>query len=196
LGLIDRVLSYVDRPWKIAAVVVIAAAAIIGITLWEKRAEVAEAVLEGWVSPQLRPARFPKTAARLLDATNADIVLLAKVSLRNNLITNLDGLRRADPAWEPVLNPRPLYGAIRDPERYLALIEGRPVCHDLDPDDGEEERAEAALGIKRRCYQAVPPVLDSLVGIVAIGWRQPPSAEAEGGAKSLLWTAASELATW
>jgi hypothetical protein len=196
LGVVDRVLRFVDRPWKIAAVVILLVAAIVGLTLWEKRAELAEAVLQSWVKPQLLPGRFAKISGRLMAEVNADLVVLAAVSVRTNLITNVDGVRRADPAWQPSLNPRPLYGAIRDPVRYTAFIEARPVCHDLDPADGEEERAEAALGIKRRCYIAVPPVLDALVGILAIGWQVAPSPEAETGATSLLWQAASNLATW
>jgi hypothetical protein len=176
--------------------VVLGAAAGIGLVLWENRAELAEAVLQAWVKPQLQAGRFPKAAARLMAETNADMVALAEVSIRANLIKNLDGVRRDDPGWRPQLNPRPLYGAIRDPVRYTAFLEGRPVCHDLDPNDGEEERQEAGFGIKRRCYIAVPPVLDALVGILAIGWQVAPSPEAETGATSLLWQAASNLATW
>jgi hypothetical protein len=196
LTAVDKILAFVDRPWKIAAVVILVVTAVTGITLWEQRAGLAEVVLQNWVTPKLHPDRFPKIARQLLDNTGADIAVLAEVGFRSNLLKNIDGTRRGDPAWSPVPNVRPLYGAIRDPQRFLAFVEGRAVCHDVDPSDGEEERAEAAIGIKRRCYIAVPPVLDALVGGLAIGWRQPLSAEAEAGATGLLWQAASELATW
>jgi hypothetical protein len=196
LGTVERLLSWIDRPWKIAAAVVLAITAIVGVTLWEKRAEIAETVLESWVSPRLHPGQFPKLAARLLEGTGADLAVLAEVSMRANLLKNIDGIRRANPGWQPAQNPRPFYGVIRDPVRLVALLEGRPVCHDIDPQNGEEELAEAALGIRRRCYIAVPPVLDALVGILAIGWREPPSAEQEAGAVSLLYQAATQLASW
>lgn len=170
--------------------------AIAGITLWERRASVAEAILENWVKPSLRPDAFPKLAAKLMDDTGAEIVILAEVAIRSNVIKNIDGRRRNNAGWTPAVNPRPLYASIRDPARYAAFIEGRPVCHDIDPSSGEEERAEAALGVKRRCYIAVPPLLDSLVGILAIGWASPPSGEAEAGASALLYTAATQLASW
>jgi hypothetical protein len=78
----------------------------------------------------------------------------------------------------------------------VAFIEGQVACRDLDPNDGEEDRKVSTLGITRRCYVAVPPVLDALVGVLTIGWKQPPSPEAEAGAKTLLWQAATQLATW
>jgi hypothetical protein len=176
--------------------VILGLTAIAGITLWEYRASVAEAILENWVKPALHPAAFPKIAAKLMADTGAEIVVLAEVAIRSNVIKNIDGLRRNQPGWEPALNPRPLYASMRDPARYAAFIEGRPVCHDIDSNAGEEERAEAVLGIKRRCYVAVPPVLDALVGILAIGWTSRPSDEAEAGAKGLLYTAATQLASW
>jgi hypothetical protein len=196
LGTVEKILAFVDRPWKIAAVVILAVTGIVGFTLWEKRAEIAETVLQAWVTPQLRADRFVKLAGPLLDYTGADLAVLAEVGIRKNLLRNIDGLRRDIPGWRPMPNPRPLFGAIRDPARLVGLLEGRSVCHDVDPQDGEEERAEAALGIRRRCYIAVPPVLDALVGILAIGWREPPSAEQEAGAVSLLYQAATQLASW
>jgi hypothetical protein len=196
LGTVERILRFIDRPWKIIAVVVLAVTAIVGWTLWEKRAELAEAVLQGWVTPHLRTDGFPKLAARLLEDTEADLVVLAEVTIRNNLLRNIDGLRRDTPGWRPEANPRPFYGTIRDPVRLVGLLEGRVVCHDLDPQNGEEERAEAALGIRRRCYIAVPPVLDALVGIIAIGWRERLPLEREAGATSLLYKAATQLASW
>jgi hypothetical protein len=196
LSLIDRLIGYVDRPWKIFAVACLVLTGVAGMALWENRAGLAEAVLQSWVKPTLRADRFPKVGARLMNATGADLVAIADVAFRTNLITNVDGLLRNNPGWRPELNPRPLFDAIRDPQRYVTFIEGHSVCHDLAADGAAEERAELALGIKRRCYIAIPPVLDALVGILAIGWKVPPSPEAEAGATSLLWQAATELAVW
>jgi hypothetical protein len=196
LSLIDRLIGYVDRPWKIFAVACLVLTGVVGMALWENRAGLAEAVLQSWVKPTLRADRFPKIAARLQAATGADLVLIAEVAIRTNLITNVDGLLRNNPGWQPQLTPRPLFGAIRDPQRYVQFIEGRAVCHDLDAGGADEERAEVALGLKRRCYIAIPPVLDALVGILGIAWKAPLSPEGEAGATSLLWQAASELAVW
>jgi hypothetical protein len=176
--------------------VVLAVTLIVGLALYEKRGEFAEAILDHWVSPRLEPDRFPKLAARLISETGADLVVLAEISARTNLIKNVDGVRRGDPGWEPAKNPRPLFGAMRDPVAVIELIEGKVTCRDIDPKDGAEEQELTRLGLTRRCYVAVPPVLDALVGGLEIAWGTRLSAEREAGAGRLLYQAATELATW
>jgi hypothetical protein len=197
LNTVDRVLKFVDRPWKIAAVLVLTFGAVIGWTLWEKRAEIAEQVLSRYVKPRLEADRFtPKFAAELLGATRADVVILVRAHWHENFMQDIEGYRRDDPAWKPSGNPRPIFYAERDPQLLIGLIEGKPICRDVNPSDGEEERALAALGMKRRCYVAVPPLLSALLGGLMVAWRVPLAPEAEGGAQRLLYQAAAKLATW
>jgi hypothetical protein len=198
LGTVEKILSFVDKPWKIAAVVILAVTAVIGVIVWENRADVAEAVLQRWVQPRLHLEWFPKIGWQLMNDTSADFVALAQVQVRSNLLKNIDGMRRDDRGWKPAVNPRPIFGTVRDPEHLVAFVEGRPVCHNLDANAGEEERAETGspLNLKRRCFIAIPPAKNDLLGILAIGWRQPLSAEAEKGAVSLLQSAAGQLTNW
>lgn len=194
---IEKVLGFVDRPWKIAAVVILAITAILGLTLWEKRAEFAEAVLEDWTNPRLKTDMFTnKFGARLMSDTRADLVVLAEISLKTNLIKDVAGFARDDPVWEPPASPRPFFYTNRDPELLIGLIEGRARCGDIDAQDGEEEQMLARLHMQRRCYIAVPPVLNILVGGLMIAWRQPLGAEAESGAMRVMYQAATQLASW
>jgi hypothetical protein len=176
--------------------VILALAAVVGLTLYERRVELAEAILKTWVTARLDPGRFPKIGSHLLDETGAEVVILGEVSLRNNLVKNIDGFRRGDPSWRPPKNPRPFFSPMRDPVAIVELIEGKVACRDIDARDGVEDQELGLLGLKRRCYVAVPPVLDALVGGLLIAWREPASAEAEAGASRLLYQAASQLASW
>jgi hypothetical protein len=197
LTLVDRIIGYVDKPWKILAVIVLAGAAVVGWTLWERRAEIAEAVLEGWVKPRLEAERFTgKFGNELLQQTRADLTVLARITLHENLIQDIDGYKRDEPAWRPPPNPRPVFYAERDPQLLVGLMEGKPICRDIIGNDGEEERLLAGLGMKRRCYVAVPPVLDALVGGLMVAWREPLGLEAESGAMRVLYQAATKLASW
>lgn len=196
LGLLDRLLTYVDRPWKIGAIVILALTTVVSLTLYEKRGELAEAVLGHWVTPRLERGRFPKLARLLLEETGADVVTLSEISLHANLIKNIDGVKRDEPGWQPVKNPRPVFTAVRDPLMMLDLIEGKVICRDIELQDGTEEQELGRLGFKRRCFVGVPPVLDALVGGLQIAWRGPIRPEAESGASRLLYQAASQLATW
>jgi hypothetical protein len=75
-------------------------------------------------------------------------------------------------------------------------MEGHPICGMLNAADGEEPAILVGLGMTRRCYIAVPPVIGKLVGGLMLAWRTPLPPEAEGGAARLMYTAALELATW
>jgi hypothetical protein len=195
-GAIDKVFAFVDKPWKIAAVVMLATTGLITFTLWEVRATLMEAVVHQWIKPRLERARFTREiATQILNDTKADIIQLAEISLSNNLIRNIAAFRRDVPNWHPQTNPRPIFYANRDPQFVIDLIEGKPICQNL-PDGNEDETTLAALGMRRRCFIAVPPVLGLLVGGVMLAWREPLSAEAEAGAARELYQIATELASW
>jgi hypothetical protein len=198
LSAVDRLLGFVDRPWKLVAVVVLVVTGIAGVIGWEERAAIAEAVLHGLVKPRLETGRFTSIFAnRLMTETSADLAVLASISLHDNLIRDIDGYRRGEAGWRPPVNPRPLFYAVRDPLLLVGLMEGKPICRDIGADGGaSEERMLAELGMRRRCYVAVPPVLDALVGGLMLAWKVPLDPEVERGAQSVMYQAAAELATW
>jgi hypothetical protein len=195
-GALDKVLAFVDKPWKIAAVVVLATTGLIAFALWEARATLMESIIHQWIKPRLESSRFTKEmATKILNDTRADIIQLAEISLSNNLIRNVAAFRRDVPNWHPQTNPRPIFYANRDPQFVIDLIEGKPICQDL-PDGNEDEKALAELAMRRRCFIAVPPVLGQMVGGLALAWREPLSAEAEAGATRELYQIAAVLASW
>jgi hypothetical protein len=196
-GFAERIFAMVDRPWKAFALAGLVLVGVLGITLWEKRAEIAETVLERYVKPRLEAERFTaRFADQLLAETRADLVVLASISLADNLLKDLEGYKRDDQGWKPRPNPRPIFYADRDPRLLIGLIEGHPICGTLDAAAGEEPAMLVGLGMTRRCYIAVPPVIGKLVGALMLAWRAPLPPEAEGGAARLIYAAALDLATW
>ena len=191
--LVERVLGYVDRPWKIGAIAALAVIGIIAATAWEKRAEIAERILEGTVTPRLEPDRFPAIAQTLLAETHADAVILARVNLAGGRVVTVDGRRVNDPAWRPPPEPRVMFASVT-PEQAVEIIAGQVVCDDVPATD--HHRIEIQLGLKRRCIVGVPPVLEVLVGALSIGWEVAPSPVLESGYKLELQRLAMKLATW
>jgi hypothetical protein len=103
---VDRVLGWVDRPWKILAAVVLGIVAIATAIAWEERAEIAEAVLRGWVKPRLDAGRFTALYAdRLMTETGADIAVLATINLHDNLIRISTAISAARPAGSRTRTP-------------------------------------------------------------------------------------------
>jgi hypothetical protein len=196
-GLVDRLFGYVDKPWKVVAVIVLALAFAGGYAVWEQRAAIAERILRQTVTPRLEPDRFPKVADDLMSDTGADLVLFAEVSLNHNLIRTIAGRLAGEPNWRPAARPRPVFTAGRDFERVDELIMGKVDCASVVPQSRlEEERAEAALGMTRRCGVAVPPIPSITIGFLSLAWRKPLSSGDENGAKKVMYRAAERLATW
>lgn len=197
LGLLDRLLSYVDAPWKVGAVIAMAITGTVLWVLWTERAQVAEAVLQRTVHPHLEVDKFPDIAKRLLEATGTEVAALVAVQLENNLSHTVAGVRRSDPAWQPSQAARPVWIGNDTIVEIVALIEGNVVCFDLGANEEREGRREmAALGLRRMCGVAVPSISNVMVGALFLGWKEPPSRDVEAAARSAMRKAALQLAEW
>jgi hypothetical protein len=52
--LVDKVLGYVDRPWKIGAAVVLVVVGVVAYIVYENRAAIAQRILASYVTPTCR----------------------------------------------------------------------------------------------------------------------------------------------
>ena len=195
-GLADRLLGYLDRPWKVVAIIALVLVGGVSYAVWEQRAAIATRILESTVVPRLEPTRFAAIAQELLELTHADLVVLARVDIASNLHLNIDGRLAGDPAWRPRPEPRAIFRDQLTSEQIAALIEGRAICQDVPAKDGR--RIDVELGMTRRCIVAVPPIPDVFVGALGIAWRDKAklSPAIEAAAMSDLRRLAMRLATW
>jgi hypothetical protein len=195
-GVLDRVLGYVNSPFRLVAIVVLTILGIVAYTVWEKRAEIAEAVLHHTITPRLEPGEFAKLAPVLMNETRADVVVLIQIELYNNVGRTIAGIARDDPGWKPSPAPRPVL-IDGGPARVVRLIEGGVECYDITADNPHPTAREAAaLGITRACAIGVPPVVDVLVGGLFLGWKTALSEPEEAGIKRAMYRVALKLATW
>jgi hypothetical protein len=195
-GLVDRVLSYADRPWRVVAIIFLGLFAIGAYAAWEQRAQIAQHILQAYVTPKLQVDRFPAIAQQLLTDTGADLVVLAQVDLPANQMQNVDGRLVGDPGWHPL--GRPL--AILSEKTPVStgqmgqIINGQVVCFDVVQIDHLFEAA--ILGMKRSCISAVPPITGVLIGALTLSWSTPPGPASEESDRVELARQAMKLATW
>jgi hypothetical protein len=195
-GWLDRVLNYVDKPWKVASIAALALIGLVSVTSWERRADIASAILHSTVVPRLEPGRFKAVVSPLMDETGADVGILLAVQLNNNVARIVAGIRRDDPNWVPSSGPRPVFYG-NDPAVVVQLISGTTACSSVTQASPSETAREMwSLGITRVCVVSVPAVVDVLVGALGIGWKSARNAQAEEGAKTELRRSANKLATW
>lgn len=195
LGILDRLLSFMDRPWKAAVVLIFVVVLGTGYALWERRAEIAEAILTRTVSPRLEPQRFKAVALDLLRETDADAVMLIGGDLNKNSATNIAGYDREGRPWLSTTGARPILFNDFPVVWLIRFLAGQVICLDLS-DGGDEMEAELRLGIRRTCLAPIPPFENVLVGGLWAGWKVPPGYQAEAHAQVVMHQAATRLATW
>jgi hypothetical protein len=79
-------------------------------------------------------------------------------------------------------------------DQMVQIIAGQAICDDVPEHDGQ--RLDVQLGMCRRCVVGVPPVIEVLVGGLAIWRSAPPSAVSETGYRLELQRLAMQLAAW
>lgn len=195
LGVLDRVLSFMDRPWKAVAILIFIVVLGAGYAFWEQRAQIAEAILTRTVLPRLEIARFDTVGPALLKQTGADVAMLIQGDLNKNVAMNIKGFDRNGHPWLSMTGARPILFNDLSVSILIRFLAGQTICLDVK-DGGEEMAAEERLGIRRSCLAPIPPFENVLVGGVWIGWKEPPSPEIEARAQVYLHDAGEKLATW
>lgn len=195
LGIVDRVLSFIDRPWKAIVILVFVVVLGVGYAFWEKRAEFADAILRYEVHPQLLPTRFKVLGLKLMKATDADAVMLVSGNLNTNTARDIDGYDREERPWVALTGLRPVIYPETSVEIIIRLLANEVVCYDVT-DGGGEVRAEERAGFKRACVVVIPPLPNQLVGALWLGWKKVLEPDHENHVQYLMHQTATELATW
>jgi hypothetical protein len=194
--LIGRILGYMDKPWKVAAVAALAILAGAGWLIWAERVRLADAFLPvPHHAPILAPAdALADAALRLVRIDGAALAQVWAFHIQGNAVRFLAGVNHDGTAWRPadLGLPDRLPAIIESTEAaYLvAILRGSPVC--ADPPLGRALLLErlAAGGVRRICLIPVPPVSGQVLAIILIAWRELPDKRMEWAAVD----AAGELA--
>jgi hypothetical protein len=189
-GIVDRVLSWTDTPWKAVALFLLIVAGAVGWTLWDKRDE----LLEAWLTPSaaaLKTADVPQTLERLVEDSGADLVQVWSIDLSANS-QRFVAARRRDGTRGVIPEPRrlPVIVTTSDAKALVDVIAGNPVCVDLTAQGSPLARRLADRGMRRGCAVPIPPDPSTFVGVIYLAWEWPPDASAEDVAV----TAAREIA--
>ena len=168
-GLIDRVLRFIDRPWKAVTVIVLLILCGVGWFVYDKRNE----LFEAWLtpsSPELKTADVPEALDKLIVETDADIVQIWAVDLGSNLQRFLGA--RLHSGERPVIpSPRrlPIIVHTSDVKALIEVMEGAPSCVDLSQAGSPIARRMEARGMKRGCAIPISPGPESFVGVIYLG---------------------------
>ena len=195
LGIVDRVLRFVDRPWKAFAIVGFAVIAFTGWVIYEKR----DTLFEVWLTPsmpELRTGAVPEALAKLSAETNADLVQIWAVDLSSNSQWFL-GARRHEGERPVIPSPRrlPIIDHTSDVLKLVEVLEGRPTCVDLATTGTPVARRLAERGMHRGCAIPIPPNPDAFVGVIYLAWESATDPSNENVSVGAAREVARKLAT-
>ena len=194
-GIIDRVLKFIDRPWKAATIVILFIVIGGGWIVYEKRDELFEAWLTP-TSPELKTGDMPEALVKLTAETDAELVQIWQVDLPSNSQWFL-GARRHDGERPVIPSPRrlPIIDHTSDVSRLVEVLDGRPTCVDLHAEGTPVARRLFERGMRRGCAIPIPPNPESFLGVIYLAWGERTDQSNENVAVGVAREIARKLAT-
>jgi hypothetical protein len=172
---LDKVLGYVDSPFKLFAVILMAVIAFAGYALYESQDFIRDAYKESKKLPEINTARVEDASAMLFKQTGATVVAIFKVN--------------------PLFNSRTLYRAYTKEGRDKSIEDidvglftqnasnnadvVKLMTNEIPCGEYRYAQSEVGLwyiqnGITFTCRVSVPPDFNRFVGQVTVGWTEPP----------------------
>ncbi len=172
---IDKVLAYVNSPFRLFAIVLMAVLTFAGYFVWQNQALLLGAYKEQKKLPTIAEDRVEDAAAHLFKNTNAAVVAIFKVN--------------------PIFGTRVLYRAYTKEGRdkthegldvglftsnsannrdIVALMAGEIPCNPYSTAQSEIGLWYIEKGMAYGCRISVPPEQGKFVGQITVGWKEEP----------------------
>jgi hypothetical protein len=172
---LDKVLGYVDSPFKLFAILVMGIVAFAGYFLWQNQEFMFDAYKESKKLPEINTARTDDASSMLLKKTGATVVAVFKVN--------------------PLFNSRVLYRAYTKDGRdktiedidvglfsqntannadVVKLMTNEIPCGEYRFAQSEVGLWYLEKGVGFTCRVSVPPDSHRFVGQITVGWNEPP----------------------
>jgi hypothetical protein len=174
-SIVDKVLAYVDSPFKLFAVILMGVIAFSGYFLWQNQEFMRDAYKESKKLPEINTSRADDASSMLLKKTGATVVAIFKVN--------------------PLFNSRVLYRAYTKEGRDKTIEDidvglfsqnsannsdvVRLMTNEIPCGEYRYAQSEVGLwylekGVGYTCRVSVPPDSHRFVGQITVGWAQQP----------------------
>lgn len=174
-SIIDKVLTYVDSPFKLFAILIMGVVAFAGYFLWQNQTFMFDAYKESKKLPEINHARADDASSMLLKKTGATAVAIFKVN--------------------PLFNSRVLYRAYTKDGRDKSIEDidvglftqnasnnadvVKLMTNEIPCSEYRYAQSEVGLwyiekGVTFTCRVSVPPDSPRFVGQITVGWSEPP----------------------
>jgi hypothetical protein len=173
--IVDKVLAYVDSPFKLFAAILMGVIVFSGYFLWQNQTFMFDAYKESKKLPEINTSRADDASSMLLKKTGATVVAVFKVN--------------------PLFNSRVLYRAYTKDGRDKSIEDidvglfsqnsannsdvVKLMTNEIPCGDYRYAQSEVGLwylekGVTYTCRISVPPDSHRFVGQITVGWSAPP----------------------
>jgi hypothetical protein len=172
---LDKVLGYVDSPFKLFAIILMGVIAFAGYFLWQNQTFMMDAYKESKKLPEINTSRTDDASSMLLKKTGSTVVAVFKVN--------------------PLFNSRVLYRAYTKEGRDKTIEDidvglfsqnssnnsdvVRLMTNEIPCGEYRYAQSEVGLwylekGVGYTCRVSVPPDSHRFVGQITVGWAEQP----------------------
>lgn len=189
---IDKVLGYVNSPFRLFAIVIMAVLTFVGYFIWQNQAFLIGAYKEQQKLPTIAEDRVEDAATHLFKNTDAVVVAIFKVN-------PIFGHRVLYRAYTKQGREKDLEGLdiglftanVANNRDVVAMMAGEVPCSHYKTAQSEIGLWYIEKGMTYGCRISVPPEQGKFVGQITVGWKEePPDVDAY---RTLLQIAATML---
>jgi hypothetical protein len=189
---LSKVLAYVDSPFKLFAIVLMAVFAFSGYIIYDHRELIVGTYKESQKLPSINEDRVDDVAVHLFKTTDATIVTVFKVNpLLGTRIQYRAYTTNGRDKTNDGLNVGLFSSNQKNNEDVVALMAGNIPCSEYKTAQSEIGLWYLDKGMRYGCRISVPPDPSKFVGQITVGWEKQP--EDLEKTKSMLIIAANML---
>jgi hypothetical protein len=172
---LSKVLSYVDSPFKLFALVLMAVFAFSGYFIWQNQAFLFEAYKENKKLPTIAEDRAEDVAAHLFKNTNATVVAIFKVNpLFGTRVLYRAYTREGRERTHEGLDVGLFTQSSANNRDVIALMANDIPCSEYAVPQSEIGLWYIDKGVRFGCRVSVPPEQGRFVGQITVGWDKEP----------------------
>jgi hypothetical protein len=172
---LDKVLGYVDSPFKLFAILVMGIVAFSGYFLWQNQEFMRDAYKESKKLPEINTSRADEASAMLFKKTGATVVAIFKVNplFGSRVLYKAYTKEGRDKSIEDIDVGLFSQNAANNAD-IIKLMTNEIPCSEYRYAQSEVGIWYLEKGVTYTCRVSVPPDSHRFVGQITVGWAQQP----------------------
>jgi hypothetical protein len=175
MSVLDKVLSYVDSPFKLAAIVIMGVLTFAGYFVWQNQAFLFDVYKENKKLPMIAEDRVEDVAVHLFKNTDAAIVAIFKINpIFGTRVLYRAYTRQGRDKTNDGLDVGLFTNNINNNKDVIALMANEIPCSAYTIPQSEIGLWYIEQGVRFGCRISVPPEQGKFVGQITVGWEAEP----------------------